>query len=65
MNADGAAGVDANISVGAEVPIVSDLATGLTIGGISGLGIGVALIAGGLVTPRRRPSVLAESASAA
>ena len=65
MNADGSAGVDTDISVGAEVPIVGDLATGLTIGGISGLGIGVALIAGGLITPRRRPSVLAESASAA
>jgi len=65
MNADGSAGVDTDISVGAEVPIVGDLATGLTVGGISGFGIGLALIAGGLIRPRRRPSVLAESASAA
>ena len=65
MNADATAGVDTDISVGADVPIVDDIATALTIGGISGIGIGVALIAGGLITPRRRPSVLAESASAA
>ena len=65
MNADGSAGVDTDISVGADVPIVGDIATALTIGGISGLGIGVALIAGGLFTPRRRPSALAGSASAA
>ncbi len=65
MNADGSAGVDTDISAGADVPIVGDLATAFTIGGISGLGIGVALIAGGLITPRRRPSALAESASAA
>ena len=38
MNADGSAGVDADISVGANVPIVDDLATGFTIGGFSGLG---------------------------
>jgi hypothetical protein len=65
MNADGSAGVDTDVSVGADVPLVGDLATGLTVGGISGLGIGAALIAGGLIRPRRRPSALAGSASAA
>ena len=65
MNADGSSGVDADVSVGADVPIVDDLATGFTIGGFAGLGAGLALMAGGLIRPRRRPSVLAGSASAA
>jgi hypothetical protein len=65
MNADGSSGVDTDISVGADVPIIDDLATGFTIGGGAGLVIGLALMAGGLIRPRRRPSVLAGSASAA
>mgnify|MGYP001070990077 CR=1 FL=1 len=65
MNADGSAGVHADISAGADVPIVGDLAAAFTIGGGAGLAAGLALIAGGLIRPRRRPSVLAESASAA
>ena len=65
MNADGSSGVDTDVSVGADVPIVDDLATGFTIGGFAGLGAGLALMAGGLIRPRRRPSVLAGSASAA
>ena len=65
MNADGSPGVDTDISVGADVPIVDDLATGFTIGGLTGLGIGLAVMAGGLIRPRRRPSALAGSASAA
>jgi hypothetical protein len=65
MNADGSSGVDTDISVGADAPIVGDLATGFTIGGFSLLGIGGALMAAGLIRPRRRPSMLAESASAA
>ncbi|HEX6025435.1 MAG TPA: hypothetical protein VFZ00_25805 [Solirubrobacter sp.] len=65
MNADGSAGVDTDISVGADVPIIGDLADGFTIGGGAGLAAGLALMAGGLIRPRRRPSVLAGSASAA
>ena len=41
MNADGSSGVDADVSVGADVPIVDDLATGFTIGGFAGLGAGL------------------------
>jgi hypothetical protein len=65
MNADGSAGVDADVSVGANVPIVDDLATGFTIAGFSLLGLGLALMAGGLIRPRRQPSWPAGSASAA
>jgi hypothetical protein len=65
MNADGSAGVATDVSAGADVPIVDDLATGFTIGGIAGLGAGLALMAAGLIRPRRRPSALAGSASAA
>jgi hypothetical protein len=65
MNADGSAGVDADISVGADVPIVDDLADGFTIGGLGLLGVGGAVLAAGLFMPRRRRSWPAGSASAA
>ena len=65
MNADGSARRRRRHQRRRDVPIVDDLATGFTIGGVSGLGLGVALIAGGLIRPRRRPSSPAGSASAA
>jgi hypothetical protein len=65
MNGDGSAGVNADVSVGANVPIVGDLATGFLIGGFVLLGGGGALIAAGVIRPRQRPSWPAGSASAA
>jgi hypothetical protein len=66
MNADGSAGVDTHISAGADVPIVDDLATGFTFGGIGLLVVGGAIHAAGMFNPPpRRRSMPAESASAA
>jgi hypothetical protein len=65
MNADGSAGVDADVSVGADVPIVDDLADGFMIGGLGLLVIGGAILAAGMFMPPRRRSWPAGSASAA
>jgi hypothetical protein len=60
MNADGSANVDADVAVGADLPIVGTLATALLITGGLGVLTGTALIAGGfLVRPRRREPLLA------
>jgi hypothetical protein len=52
--------VDADVAVGADLPIVGTLATALLITGGLGVLTGTALIAGGfLVRPRRREPLLA------
>jgi hypothetical protein len=58
MNADGSANVDADVAVGADLPIVGTIATALLITGGLGVLTGTALIAGGFLT-RPRPSLLA------
>jgi hypothetical protein len=65
MNADASPGVDARVSAGANLPIVGDIAWGVTIFGVVLLAGGGALLAGGLIRPRRRPSSPAGSALAA
>jgi hypothetical protein len=52
MNADGSAGVDANVSAGANLPFLDDLELGAWIAAAILLALGGGLIAGGL---RRRP----------
>jgi len=55
MNADGSASVDANISAGADLPIVDDVRDAALIAGIVLFVGGGGLLAGGLlVSPRRR-----------
>jgi hypothetical protein len=44
MNADGTAGVNTNLRVGAELPALTGIAWGLLIGGVLLAGIGVVLI---------------------
>jgi hypothetical protein len=53
MNADGSPGVDTSISAGADLPFVGGVATGLIVAGLSGLALGGALLALGLIRPRR------------
>ncbi len=66
MNADGSPGVSTAISVGADAPIVGDLATAFLIAGIVGIVGGGGTMAAGAISPRRRrQSSLAGSASAA
>jgi hypothetical protein len=54
MNADGSQGVNADISAGADLPIVGALATAFIITGLAGLAGGSALLAFGLIGPRRQ-----------
>jgi hypothetical protein len=56
MNADGSPGVNTKVSAGADVPFVDDVAWGVTISGLLMFGVGGALLAGGLISPRRRPT---------
>jgi hypothetical protein len=66
MNADGSPGVSTAVSVGADAPIVGDLAEAALIAGIVLLvGGGGAMAAGAISPRRRRPSWPAGSASAA
>jgi hypothetical protein len=53
MNADGSPGVKTDVAAGADVPILSDIAWGVTIFGLLMFGGGGALLAGGLISPRR------------
>ena len=53
MNADGSAGVHTEISAGAKLPFIGTLATVLVVGGLGGMAFGGALLAFGLITPRR------------
>jgi hypothetical protein len=54
MNADGSAGVHTDISAGAKVPFIGTAATVLTVGGLGGIAFGGALVAFGLIGPRRQ-----------
>ena len=58
MNADGSANVDADVAVGADLPIVGTVATALLITGGLGVLTGTALIAGGFLVRPRRPGQL-------
>ena len=54
MNADGSAGVNADISAGANLPVVGTLATVFILGGLGGIAVGGGLVAFGLIALRRR-----------
>ena len=65
MNADGSAGVDADIAVGAKLPWLDDLGWGLLGGGALGLAGAAALLFAGLRRPRGpRPSTTVAPAAA-
>jgi hypothetical protein len=59
MNADGSPNVQADVAVGSDLPLVGDIATVALLSGLVLFAGGAALIAGGLVAPRRRSAALA------
>ncbi len=65
MNADGSKGVHAGVNAGARIPLIGDLALAASIAALVLLLGGGALLAGGLIRPRPRPSSPVGSASAA